>query len=122
MTERFERRMQSFSDGNCPFRGMVTIDGVQSHVKLDERCPDTVPAVMVYGSGTKFRTDPETEETTWYGDPGNYVPILDLDSYCHTCVYDMVREKEMGLETEGSKNRPATKGSGGRRRKIRGAH
>jgi hypothetical protein len=117
MTERVERRMQSFSGGNCPFRGMVTIDGVQSHVKLDERCPDTVPAVIVYGSGTKFRTDPETEETTWYGDPGGFVPILDTDSYCHTCVYSLVREKEMGLESEGSKNRAPSKGTRTRRRR-----
>lgn len=113
-TARVERRMQSFADGNCPFRGMVTIDGKQSHVRLDERCPETVPATMAYGNGTKFRTDPETEEVTWYGDPGTYVPILDTESYCHTCIYSLVREKEMGLTSEGTKNKAPSKG--GKRR------
>lgn len=115
MSKRVEKPTQSLNGGYCPFRGMVRLEEGSTRVLLDDRCPTTVLCEQAYGPGTRFAESPETGETDWYGDPGTFVPILETESYCHGCIYDLVRERELGMKTTGLKKEMAQ--SGGRRRR-----
>lgn len=64
-------------NGLCPFRG-------GNEIRLDERCPETIPVEMTGG---------ETSEGATMLVP---VPLLRLDTYCYDCVYHDKREKELG--------------------------
>ncbi len=88
--------------GNCPFRGLVRVKGENVHVKLDDRCPETVPTIQVRSRHTHRRFDDEdtSKVVSWVGEPPVVVPVLVAGEYCHTCVFDVIRERELGLDAK----------------------
>lgn len=94
------RRTSRVACGNCPFRGQVSFQGAALHFPLDERCPATVRVHQVR-SGHTHRTfednDPKKPVIDWHGDPPAEVPLLEKDTYCYTCVHEVVREREAGM-------------------------
>jgi hypothetical protein len=109
-----------FAGGRCPFRGIVYRLGESAEMfTLDERCPSTVPALMVLsfaGRANPDRPDSAVAGTVIGKAP---VPVLREGTPCFECMSQRSREQEAGL---GGANAHEVSGYKPKRRRASGKH